>query len=80
MTKKNMTHEIKRERLLRLYTMEEICEIIGWNDESNPDVANPEMEELQDKDYTAWERKIQDIAIINGNFEESIEKNERFGL
>lgn len=68
---------IKMNILLKHYSFDEICEIMGYDDDSNSDVANIEMKELELKDYPAFVNKMMSAAIINGNFEEVIKHNER---
>ena len=67
------TDKEKKEILLRHFGFDEICEIMGWNDESNEDVCTPEMELLAHNNPSLFEEKMLDAAIINGNFEEVIE-------
>jgi len=82
------TDKKKKEILKKYYTLDEICEIIGFYDGSNEDVDTDELNDLYKKaertnkpsDWDKFEDKILDQAIINGNFEESIEQNCRIGL
>jgi myosin heavy subunit len=70
----------KIEILLKHYTLDEILDILGYYDGSNPDVANKEMQELEVNSYTNFVDKIFDEAIINGNFEEVIRDDVRLAL
>ena len=74
------TNEEKKAILLKHYDINEICEIMGYWDGSNEDVSTPEMEELEKTNFDLFEQKMLDHAIINGNFEECIEKDYRFSL
>lgn len=75
---KKLTNDQKKARLLKHYTFDEILEIIGFYDGSNEDVATIEMELLANRNPNGFEYAILEKAIINGNFEEVIEKNKRF--
>jgi hypothetical protein len=78
----------KKEILKKHYTLDELCEILGFYDGSNEDVNTDELNDLfanaqftnEPSDWNKFEDKILDQAIINGNFEESIEKDCRIGL
>lgn len=70
----------KKAILLKHYSFDEICEILGWYDESNETVCTAEMELLEKTNPSAFEEKMMDEAIINGNFEEVIEKDCRFPI
>jgi hypothetical protein len=74
------TPEEKKALLLSHYSFDEICEILGYYDGSNEDVATEEMYKLEETDYPLFVSKMMDEAIINGNFEETIEKDVRIGL
>ena len=65
----------KKEILKKHYSLDEICEILGLNNLfTNAQFTN------ESSDWDEFEDKILDQAIINGNFEECIEKDCRFGL
>ena len=74
--------------LKKHYTLEEICEIMGFFDGSNEDVNTEELNALYEQakvtnessDWDKFEDKILDKAIINGNFEEVIEYDTRFPI
>jgi len=82
------TNKDKKEILKKHYSLDEICEILGFYDGSNEDVNTDELNDLyttaeftnESSDWDKFEDKILDQAIINGNFEESIEQNCRIGL
>jgi F0F1-type ATP synthase beta subunit len=82
------TNKDKKEILKKHYSLDEICEILGFYDGSNEDVNTDELNDLfsnaqftnEPSDWDKFEDKILDQAIINGNFEESIEQNCRIGL
>jgi hypothetical protein len=75
-----MTKEKKIKTLITLYDFEEILEIIGYQDESNPDLDYEGLDKLYDKSESEFESKILDYAIENGNFEESIKTGIRHEL
>jgi hypothetical protein len=66
--------------LLRHYSFDEICEIMGYDDESNETVATDEMKELEKSNYQEFVTKMLEAAIINGNFEEVIENDVRLPI
>lgn len=78
----------KKAILLKHYDFDEICEIIGFYDGSNEDVTTDEINDLynywkftnEKVDFEAFQDAILSKAIINGNFEESIEKDCRLAL
>jgi len=74
------TLEEKKHILLKHYAFEEICEIMGYYDGSNDDVSNPEMEKLEADDFPTFHKLMLEKAVVNGNFEEVIEKDYRFAL
>lgn len=82
------TDKEKKEILKKHYTLDEICEILGFLDGSNKDVCTDELNSLYANaayrngpgDWDVFEDKILDHAIINGNFEEVIEKDCRIAL
>ena len=74
-----MNKQEKKDLLLKLYGFDEICEIMGVGDGSNEDVCTPAILSL-DEDSKEFEDAILDLAIINGNFEESLELQARLGL
>lgn len=65
-------NEKKKRILLEHYSFNEICDIIGYDDESNEDVATAEMKRLEIENYPEFVSKILDSAIINGNFEDIV--------
>jgi hypothetical protein len=67
----------KKQRVRKLYTLDEICEILGYYDNSNPDL-NYDL--LSNMDDDKFEKAIINKAIINGNFEEAIKTNRRVAL
>lgn len=79
------TDKEKKEILLKHYDFDEICEIIGFYDGSNEDVTTDEINDLynywkftnEKVDFEAFQNAILNKAIVNGNFEEVIEKDER---
>ena len=83
-----MTDKMKKKILKKHYSLDEICEILGFFDGSNEDVNTDEINDLYNKaeftnepsDWDKFEDRIMDEAIINGNFEESIEMDCRIGL
>ena len=77
---KNLTEDQKRLRVLELYTIDEICEILGYYDHSNTDLDFETLENLELTDIVMFELMIVNEAINNGNFEEAINNNERFAL
>ncbi len=66
--------------LLKHYYFHEICEIMGYDDESNETVATDEMRRLEKEDYPLFFSKMMEAAIINGNFEEVIANNVRLPI
>lgn len=72
--------EQKKQILLKHYSFDEICEIMGFDDESNEDVFTPEMVELESSNPKLFYNKMLDAAIINGNFEEVIEHDARLPI
>lgn len=82
------TDKEKKEILLKHYDFDEICEIMGFYDGSNEDVTTDEINDLynywkftnEKVDFEAFQDAILNKAIVNGNFEEVIEKDERFPL
>jgi len=77
---KNLTEEEKRVRVRGLYTLDEMCEILGYYDRSNTDLDFKVLEHLELTDFDMFELMIVNEAIQNGNFEESINDNKRFAL
>ena len=78
--KKNLTDAEKKVILLKHYDFDEICDIMGFDDESNEDVFTPEMVLLEHTNPSLFEEKMLDSAIINGNFEEVIELDLRMPI
>jgi len=76
----NRTPAEKKVILLKHYGFDEICEIMGFDDESNEDVCTPEMKMLEKTNPSLFEEKMLDAAIINGNFEEVIEYDVRLPI
>jgi len=82
------TNNEKKELLKKHYTLDEICDILGFYDGSNEDVNTDELIDLfntaqftnEPSDWNNFEDKILDQAIINGNFEEVIETDCRLPL
>jgi hypothetical protein len=70
----------KKAILLKHYGFDEICEIMGFDDESNETVCTPEMKMLEKTNPSLFEDRMMDEAIINGNFEEVIEHDCRFPI
>jgi hypothetical protein len=78
---KNLTPKQKKAILLKHYTIDEICEIMGYYDDSNADELPMEkLEELQLTNLKAFEDLMLDHAIINGNFEDVIKDDMRIAL
>ena len=73
----NRTDAQKIKIMERLFTFDEVLEILGWYDDSNETICTPEMTELEENNHPEFYKKIMAEAIINGNFEESIEYNDR---
>jgi cobalamin biosynthesis Co2+ chelatase CbiK len=67
----------KKQRVRKLYTLDEICEILGYYDESNSDLDYDLLGKMDDDKF---EKVIIEKAIINGNFEEAIRTNRRVAL
>jgi len=76
----NLSNEEKKNRVRKLYSLDEMCEILGYYDQSNTDLNFQTLEYLERTNEKAFELMIVDEAIKNGNFEESIENNKRFEL
>ena len=76
----NLLNEEKKNRVRKLYSLDEMCEILGYYDQSNTDLNFQTLEYLERTNEKAFELMIVDEAIKNGNFEESIENNKRFEL
>jgi hypothetical protein len=72
--------EEKKKRVKALYTLDEMCEILGYFDESNPDLDYPTLKLNEQFSPNTFEEMIVEKAIENGNFEEAIETNVRFSL
>jgi hypothetical protein len=78
----------KKAILKKHYTMDEICEIMGFFDGSNETVCTDEFNDLhaqaeftnEPTDWDKFEDRMLDEAIINGNFEEVIENDVRYPL
>jgi hypothetical protein len=70
----------KMNLLLRHYTFGEICEIMGYDDDSNETVATDEMKKLEENNYPEFVNKMMEAAIINGNFESVILHNRRLPI
>jgi len=70
----------KKEILKRLYTLDEICEILGYFDESNPDLDYPVLKLQEEFSPSTFEDMIFSEAIQNGNFEEVIKTGIRVTL
>lgn len=77
---KTLTLEEKKTRVRKLYTLDEMCEILGYYDHSNPDLDYLTLEHLEENNLNAFELMIIDQAIKNGNFEEAINEDARFEL
>jgi hypothetical protein len=80
MRKKELTTDKKKAILLKHYTFDEICEIMGFYDGSNEDVCTPEINTAYETDNLKFEQLILNEAIINGNFEEVITTDKRHAL
>lgn len=76
----NKTTEEQKAILLKHYRFDEICEIMGFDDESNEDVCTSEMIALEHNNPSLFYDKMMEAAIINGNFEEAIEHDVRFPI
>lgn len=70
------TIEEKIERLKNLYCVQDVSEVIGYLDESNPDLDYSLLDKLLENDRNAWVEEIYKIGAENGNFEEAILLNE----
>jgi len=70
----------KKQTLRKLYTLDEICEILGYFDESNPDLNYPMLKIDEEFSPSTFEETILGIAINNGNFEEAVLTNVKFDL
>jgi hypothetical protein len=80
MAKKKVTNRTDAQKIKimeNLFTFDEVLEILGWYDDSNESICTPEMADLEENNYPEFYKKIMAEAIINGNFEESIEYNDR---
>lgn len=66
--------------LLKHYTFNEICDIIGYADASNKEVATPEMKRLEAENYPEFVAKILNLAVINEHFKKVIAQNLRLPL
>lgn len=76
----NRTPQEKKAILLKHYTFDEICDIMGYDDESNENVVTDEIKELEQIDFNKFQDIILNEAIINGNFEEVIWYDDRFSI
>ena len=69
-----LNDEAKIRRLSKLYEIDEILDVLGYNDDS----MDKEQIKIIDEVYgsrEAWENVIYRMAIINGNFEQAIAMN-----
>ena len=69
-----LNDEAKIRRVKKLYTIDEILEVLGYHDDS----MDKEQIRIIDEVYEsreAWENVIYRMAIINGNFEQAIAMN-----
>lgn len=77
---KKLSNKEKKRRVKALYTLDELCEILGYYDQSNPDLDFSILNHLKENNMDAFELMIVDYAIKNGNFEETINDNVRVAL
>ena len=69
-----LNDDAKIRRLSKLYEIDEILDVLGYNDDS----MDKEQIKIIDEVYEsreAWENVIYRMAIINGNFEQAIAMN-----
>jgi hypothetical protein len=69
-----LNDEAKIRRVKRLYTIDEILEVLGYYDYS----MDKEQISILDAVYNSreeWENVVYRMAIINGNFEQAIAMN-----
>jgi hypothetical protein len=82
------TPQEKKAILLKHYSFDEICEIMGFYDGSNEEVTTDKMNDLynywkftnEKVDFEAFQDAMLDEAIKNGNFEEVIETDVRYSF
>jgi hypothetical protein len=69
-----LNDESKIRRVKRLYTIDEILEVLGYNDDSMDKEEIKIIDDMYDS-LEEWENVIYRMAIINGNFEQAIAMN-----
>ena len=69
-----LNDEAKIRRVKRLYTIDEILEVLGYNDDSMDKEDIKIIDDMYDS-LEEWENVIYRMAIINGNFEQAIAMN-----
>lgn len=69
-----LNDEAKIRRVKRLYTIDEILEVLGYNDDSMDKEEIKIIDDMYDS-LEEWENVIYRMAIINGNFEQAIAMN-----
>lgn len=71
-----LNDEAKIRRLSKLYEIDEILDVLGYNDDSMDKEAIAKVD-MAYNTIQEWENVIYRMAIINGNFEQAIAMNKR---
>ncbi len=73
-----LSSEEKIKRVKNLYPdLDEVLDVLGYWDYSNPDICNAYFERLEKENPQKFEEEVYKEASENGNFEEAIELNKR---
>lgn len=80
----NKTAEQKKELIVKLYTLDEILEIMGYYEGVGStawdEKIQVELEELEDTDFNKFTDIVLSHAIINGNFEEALQYGKKLSI
>lgn len=79
----NLTQQEKIKRLMSLYSLDEVLEILGYGDDSLEEEAVQAIDwifKTSTNDKIAYERIAASYGINNGNFQQAIAMNTRLPL
>jgi hypothetical protein len=70
----NLSLRVKMNRLKKLYDINEILDVLGFNDDSM-DIEDEDFINSFKVDSQEWENAIYSLGAVNGNFEQAIAMN-----
>lgn len=77
-----LTKKEKIKRLKQLFTLDEVCEILGYETDAYAFTNEVlfELQVLEQENKEKFEKRMYEEALNNGNFEESILYNEKLPI